>query len=172
MTTAVRRDYCLEQGLLGVVRSLPRPWPQGIDVPLNSVTAAGSVGAFVREMADYVMSGAEHEPPTIPVESGNAPVWLDDVYSKVAAGVPDDAIDILFDHIDDLLIEGRFSECEDVLMMIDPKRLDTNLLVAALSITKAAADRLPSRVRFVQRVEHRLTELAPERLEALLGGLR
>ena len=71
-----------------------------------------------------------------------------------------------------MLIDGRFSEGDNVLMMIDPKGLDTNLLVAALSITKAAADRLPSRPRFLQRVENRLREVAPERLEALLDGLR
>ena len=105
-------------------------------------------------------------------ETDRAPLWLNDVYSLVAADGPDDAIDVLFNNIDDMLLAGDFARCDDLLMVIDPKRLDTNLLVAALSITKAAAEKLPTRARFVQRVERRVGELAPERLESLLSGLR
>lgn len=54
---------------------------------------------------------------------------------------------------------------------MDPQRLDTNLLVAALSVTHRAAEHLPDRPAFVRRVRVRLWDLAPDRAERLMAGL-
>jgi hypothetical protein len=73
--------------------------------------------------------------------------------------------------MDELLAAGEFQRCDAVLKTIDPKRLDTNLLVAALSATKRAAGRLPARGAFIRRVRTRLEQLAPDRVDRLLAGL-
>ena len=100
------------------------------------------------------------------------PMWLTDVYSKVDMAEPDDAIDVLFEQVDLLLEQERFATCNALLLAIDPKRLDTSLLIAALSITLPAAEHLPNRKQFSASVEERIRELAPERAERLLSGLR
>lgn len=97
--------------------------------------------------------------------------WLVEVYSLVSRNDPDGAIDLLFAHLDDMLSEGEFRRCDTVLKTIDPKRLDSNLLVAALSATKRAAQLLPEREAFVRRARARLQDLAPDRAERLLAGL-
>ena len=114
-------------------------------------------------------AAAETEPHK---DTVSAPIWLDTVYSLVARGAPDDAIDVLFDHVDDLLITGEFRRCNDLLHAVDLARLDTDLLVALLSITLPAAPHLRDRPWLVQRVEKRLQEIAPDRIEGLMRGLR
>lgn len=100
------------------------------------------------------------------------PDWLEDMYCLVAKGDIDNALDVLFDKVDDLLLAGSFEECNRLLPLIDVGRLDTHLLVSVLSITKAASGLLPARQQLVRRVEERLAVIAPERVERLLGGLR
>jgi len=101
----------------------------------------------------------------------DAPIWLGDVYSLVDRKRPDEAVDILFDHVDDLLIAGQFTKCDELLQTIDLKRLDANLIVAVLSITLAAAEHLPYRERLLVRVKERLSIIASGRVERLLSGL-
>jgi hypothetical protein len=97
--------------------------------------------------------------------------WLETVYTRVAAGDPDGAIDVLFEEVDNLLVDADFSAVDSVLRSIDPMRLDTNLIVAALSVTLRASPQLSARERFVQRAEQRLGEIAPDRVDRLLAGL-
>lgn len=104
-------------------------------------------------------------------EPGASLMWLGDVYSLVAQHDPDGAIDVLFARVDEMLIAGEFDHCDALLKTIDPKRLDSNLLIATLSATKRAAAKLPERRAFVRRVTARLKEVAPGRVERLLSGL-
>ncbi|WP_428265089.1 hypothetical protein [Haliangium sp.] len=140
-----------------------------LDVLGESPLGAGDDALFLRGVAHGLRVGRDAECVT---SSSDAPLWLGDVYSLVARQQPDEAIDILFDHIDELLSEGQFARCDSVLRAIDLDRLDTNLVVAVLSITLSAADELPHRARLLSRAEKRLSVLAPERVERLLHGLR
>jgi hypothetical protein len=101
-----------------------------------------------------------------------SPLWLEDVYSLVRREKIDPAIDLLFDRVDNLLLAGKFSECDALLKVIDVKRLDSNLIVAALSITDAAKDKLPSRSQFLDVCEKHLPTIAPGRVQLLLDGFR
>jgi hypothetical protein len=94
------------------------------------------------------------------------------IYKHVAAGEVDEATDVLFDCVDDMLIEGCFAKCDAWIQRIDLKKLDTNLLVGLLSITYVARHHLESRAELVLRVEKRLIELAPDRAESLMRGRR
>ncbi len=118
-------------------------------------------------VAGVVTLPQEEEPPKVADLT-----WLDEVYSAVAASLQDDAVDLMFDQIDDLLCEGKAPQVNDLLSHIDIKRLDTTLMLAVLSITKPAAELLTNRDGFVRRVEKSLRQQAPERAERLLSGLR
>ena len=100
------------------------------------------------------------------------PPWLATLYDLVDQDSIDPAIDLLFDHINDLLFEDRAADCDGLLQQIDVARLDTNLLVSLLSVTSPARAVLPSRTALVERVERRLNLLAPTRVARLLSGLR
>ena len=140
-------------------------------LPFEIISGAGADAQLMDGVTDFLTSGKEF---TQELSSSNdrRPVWLDEVYSLTARGEIDSAIDVLFDHVDDLLLEGDFSTCNELLIAVDLKRLDTNLLIAILSITLSASEKLPNRTLLVSRVEKRLAELAPERLHSLMDGLR
>lgn len=98
--------------------------------------------------------------------------WLPDVYSLVHHGRLEDAGDLVFSKIDDLLCSGEFRRCDELLHMVDPKRLDINVMLSFLSITFAAKHKLPGRTSLVRRIEARLQQIVPNRVAALLAPLR
>ena len=101
--------------------------------------------------------------------------WLQQIYRLVEAGGGhniDDAIDLLFDHIDEMFLEGRFEECNDLLPKIDLEKMDTYLLVGLLSITFAAKNKLSYHPEFESKIEERLKVLAPDRAHRLIRGFK
>jgi len=98
--------------------------------------------------------------------------WLNEIYQLDLDDKTDAAIDVLFDHVDDLLSAGEFDQCDEVLKDLDPNRLSNALIVAVLSITKAAGGHLPSRFHFAERSRASLSQrIGPLRIEALLANL-
>jgi hypothetical protein len=91
--------------------------------------------------------------------------WLSDVYRFVARKEIDGAIDALFVNVNRLLKGRKLSVCDDMLHLVD-------LFVGLLTVTLPATHELPARPRLVERVEARLREIAPTRVERLLVGLR
>lgn len=61
------------------------------------------------------------------------------------------AMDHVVDFLDDLLNDGQFQECDSVFREVVVDRLPNSVIVAFLGITRAAADKLPSRQRFYER---------------------
>ncbi|MCA9182226.1 MAG: hypothetical protein KDA51_12260 [Planctomycetales bacterium] len=98
--------------------------------------------------------------------------WLPTVYSLVGQAREEEAADIVFEKIDDLLCAGQFRRCDELLQMVDVKRLDTKVMLSFLAITLAAKDKLPGRRSLVQHVENRLKVLIPDRAKSLLAPLR
>jgi hypothetical protein len=98
--------------------------------------------------------------------------WPDELYCLVSLGQTDRALDLLFDRVDDLLFAERLDECDALLVDLDLERLDPALLVGVLSITFQARRVLLCRAGLVDRVEARLLVLVPDRIDALLKGLR
>ena len=93
------------------------------------------------------------------------------IYALVRTGPPDTAVDVLFEHVDELLDSGHFDRCNELLKKFDLKQLDTNLIVAVLAITLRAAKLLPYRDTLLERSKERLAVIAPGRVDRLLGGL-
>jgi len=99
-------------------------------------------------------------------------LWLDRVYTFDAEGKVDDALDVLYDAIDDLFDGGHFAHLDAAIREIDVNRLSSALLVGLLSITLAARDHLVEREGLVRAVERRLQEIYPGNVADLLKGLR
>jgi hypothetical protein len=135
----------------------------GIGVGLGYGAAAITLRYIAETLTETPKSDVEVPP--------DAPTWLGDVYSLVVKGELRSAVDILFGHVDDLLLAGKFGRCNEFLQTIDLKRLDTNLIVSLLSMTRAAADLLPYRRALLDRARTVLAEKAPGRVDRLLHGL-
>ncbi len=98
--------------------------------------------------------------------------WLSKTYSLVASRDVDAAVDLIFDQFDELLHARKFREADEALAAVDVKRLDSNLMVALLTITRAAKASLRRREELVHRIETTLRADAPKRADHLLAGVR
>jgi len=97
--------------------------------------------------------------------------WLEDVYSKVARGDVDAALDVLMQNFDDLFHANQFKQANSLLRHVDLQRLDVDTMVGLLAATLPARQELSQRERIVERVRSRLERQVPERLDGLLRGL-
>ncbi|MCY1009724.1 hypothetical protein OV079_30000 [Nannocystis pusilla] len=70
------------------------------------------------------------------------PAWVQHIYELVKTDELDDALDVLFENVDDLLRQGRMALVDDVLQRFDLERLEPTLLTGLLAITKRASSRL------------------------------
>ena len=98
---------------------------------------------------------------------------MSEVHDLAAGGEPDKALDLVFDQIDDLLLDDRYEECEAVLRAVNPTQLPPVVAVGFLAITRAANDRLHDvrddlRKRIETAYRHAMTA---DGLEQLLRGL-
>lgn len=107
-------------------------------------------------------------------------------YTFVSKNKDEEAIDLMFEKIGDLLEDGEFEKVNEILPTIDLRKLNLNLLVGLLCITRCGTDKpfdvlasyyepklLPYRPKLVKEVEKVMYEIEPtERINKLLEGLR
>lgn len=87
-----------------------------------------------------------------------------------ASGRRDEALDELYDRIDDKLRAGRFSEVDQFLWMLPVDKLSLHLLIGVLTATLPGKSKLSSRTLFRQQAENVLRKRGEYR-ESLLAGL-
>lgn len=127
--------------------------------------------------ADQVLAqDSRNSAPITPVVLGGpghltTPVWdlnLYRIYRLCQERRSDEAIDLLFDRIDDLLRGGRFPEVDRLLEQVELGRLNEDLLVAFVTITAAARDQLAARASFRSRMREVLVQRSGEAYTAEL----
>ena len=99
--------------------------------------------------------------------------FLDRVYDLENKGQARHAIDVIFQHMNSLLMKRRFSDCDDILSKTELRSISPMLMAAFLTITAAARKDLTNRPVFFANV--RLLVEADRGTEAanrLLVGLR
>jgi len=79
--------------------------------------------------------------------------WLQKVFHN---GKTCKALDILYDDIDQLLLDGEFSKVNLALEQICVPSIPTVLLLGVLTITMTWRTQLPARVRFFKLVQDEL----------------
>jgi hypothetical protein len=82
----------------------------------------------------------------------------------------DDEIDSIYAKFDALLRDERFAEVGGLLACVDVASLTVVHMLALISITYAARDKLPGRAAFVARARQRIADVDPGRVEGLLAG--
>lgn len=85
-------------------------------------------------------------------------------------GHTDAALDIVFEQIDELLLDGEFAQVDRLLSDIVPAAYSADLLLGILTITLPAKHRLSQRQMFYQQVEQALVQ-RDEMEDGLLVGL-
>ncbi len=114
--------------------------------------------------------------------SGRAPIeqfWESSISRRCLADVErltsvddeDAALDVVYDVVDRLLLEGEFGQCDDMLDLVDVDSMTLSVALALCSITSPARHHLARRVRYVQRLRDRLRRTDPDRMERLLAGI-
>lgn len=85
----------------------------------------------------------------------------------------DRVLDALYNAVDDLFLQGRFDEVdqllEDLISLEELQDFDKTLLLGIATITLSAHNHLPSRDNFLKQLD-KIWEADPER-EVLLKGL-
>lgn len=113
-------------------------------------------------------------------------IWLNDIYTFVSENKDEEAMDLMFEKIGDLLEDGEFEKVNEILPTIDLRKLNLNLLVGLLCITRCGTNKpydflasyynpelLPYRPKLVEEIEKVMYEIEPtERIDKLLEGLR
>ncbi len=113
-------------------------------------------------------------------------IWLNDIYTFVSENKDEEAMDLLFAKVGDLLDNGEFDKVNKILPTIDLRKLNLNLLVGLLSITRCGTNKpldvlasyyepelLSYRPKLVEEIEKVMYEIEPtERIDKLLKGLR
>lgn len=137
--------------------------------------SARDVVALVPSVLDFVAPEAISgpTPSQLNIQEGAGPFdWLTRVYSLTNRGQIDEAMDLVFDSLLDLQTAGDFAKCDEALDIVDVGGLDTNLMIGFLSATLQAKQKLHNRAKLLHQIEAALREIAPDRVESLIGGLR
>jgi hypothetical protein len=105
------------------------------------------------------------------VNAPYAPSWFARVVDEDRRERYQRAIHFLFFEVNALLTGGKFSEVDAWIASLDPAELSDHLVVGVLSITKAAAEKLVWRSKFLD--DCRAAAIAKGKdAERLLGGLQ
>ena len=99
--------------------------------------------------------------------------FLGRVYDLESKGQARHAIDVIFQHMNSLLMERRFDDCNEILRKTELRRISPMLMAAFLTITAAARKELKNRPVFFENVRLLVeAERGPEDAKRLLVGLR
>lgn len=127
--------------------------------------------------ADQVLAGESSSSLPITPRVMGGPAYLTSptwdllpyrIYKLCLEDRSDEAIDLLFDRVDDLLLEGRMDEVDRLLEQVKLERLNEDLLVAFLTITAAAWDKLPAREKYREKMRRLMVERKGEAYTAEL----
>lgn len=98
--------------------------------------------------------------------------WLDHLYRLSGDRKRGPAVDLTLADLDDLLFLKDAERCDEILRTADVKRLMVEVLLAILMETFRAKSGLRQRDGFYERVEERLRRERPQKVDALLRGLK
>lgn len=114
----------------------------------------------------------EHKPKESEITEDNIPLWISKLYELQTSSSSVELLDFMFDGIDTLKCSGDYKMVDLVLRSVDPNRLEVLPLVTLMVMTKRIEHLLVYRTLFATQAIKRINELAPERADALLLGIK
>jgi hypothetical protein len=96
--------------------------------------------------------------------------WIWKSNDLYRSGRKEEALDLIFDAIDDMLLASKFRECDSALSRISVDDLSNSQLLTVLTATIAARDRLPFRKALLNRAKLELERRGAD-APRLLAGL-
>lgn len=99
--------------------------------------------------------------------------FLESVYecsksSKIKRGIL-----FVFRRLDDLLSSGKFTECDELMSLVNFDQLQVDLIMSFFTITWAAREKLPHRQALLKRAKHRISVIRdPATADQLLDKLK
>ena len=133
--------------------------------PVNRTTEADRPHALQEKFTRLRKPLAELPSPTA------VPEWMQVVLQMDESAQTASSLDVLFDQINWMLSESEFGKVDEVIAVMPVEGPSLSLMMGLLSITRPAAEHLPSRQRFFDRV-YRLCKAMRRDAESLLGGLK
>ena len=103
---------------------------------------------------------------------GNLQSWLEALYLRCSRGEIAPAIDQILEVVEEFLYEKKFARCDEVLRQANADHLSVEAMLALLMASARAREFLCSRTGFYERVERRLRQMQPSRVDELLANLR
>lgn len=97
--------------------------------------------------------------------------WLKESIDLEKQGDVEQALDVLFNHFDNMLLDGNFAECSDLLAELAVEEFSTNLLLTILTATLPAHYKLPGRMSCYLKVGEVITSRKEDSLSLLAGLL-
>ena len=143
----------------------------------------------VAPRSTVVFIGAtQHQRPTLPLSSGRTQTVSDtsrrqEEANRVVAFLKrlyeatrrdeHKAVDEVFEFMDDHLLAGQLTVCEQVFEQADPYELASSGVVSLLMVTQRAKGKIPSRAAFIARAEEAIARKEGlAEAKALLGKYR
>ncbi|HQZ66689.1 MAG TPA: hypothetical protein PLY87_16470 [Planctomycetaceae bacterium] len=97
--------------------------------------------------------------------------FVDDAQRLASQGKVDAALDLIYDRADEMLLAGEFVALDSIIEGLDVEQLSVDVLLAVLTITLPAKDKLTTRNEFFECVKRTLKDRG-EYMEGLLTGLQ
>jgi hypothetical protein len=167
-TEAFRSDRERVEFLFALYESKVNPLGlAAVQVPKNK---RKSVGSGFENGLDSTDEPEVHKPSRLPkwyLEAFHPQPSLED-----RGEIIKDSLDVIYDEIDEMLSAGKFTTCNRFLGAViqEQERRDLSVLIGILTITLAAANKLPNRGKLKELVHKRLSA-AGQNAEAALKGL-
>ena len=122
-----------------------------------------------RALGEHGAALPVNEPPAAP--AANFMGWLSELYSLVGAKKSQKAGILLYDRMDQLLTDGRFAECDEILKTVRFDMLGPLHTVGFLTITSGYRHQLKERSTYYRKVERQVRLELPDRADRILVGL-
>lgn len=107
--------------------------------------------------------------PTTSIPRESMP-FMDETRQLDETGRTDDALDLLFDAIDEMMWNDRFGELDSLIAGLDASEYSIDVLLGVLTATLPAKERLPARPKLYEDIETVL-DRRDQLEDGLLAGL-
>lgn len=159
-------EYCIHLAYRTVNEYASLPPDEGCRRLLTLQARFGQVVDYTAVCTRQLLSQVSWRAAYLPESQ---PTWLDQAAALEKAGKKEQSLDVIFNHLDDLLIASKFAECDAELLSIAPDMMSNAQLLTVLTATAGAKEHLRNRGVFYGRVKLILEARGADSKRLLVG---